>query len=245
MTTIPRDPRHAVGHLARPELCPPLTQHTDRAERGSFNVGRARGFTLVELMVVVVIIAVVAALTIPNITRRMKERRAGEAAQKVALLFQQARTQAMGRGSAVLVRYTQPLGRAMIELREAQRGTGVAAGCEALPMPSCTNTAWNNVDAPLQQYRVLTSLDLTRHAEYEEVSIDMFDAANVQAAFVDICFTPMGRTFVRTSDALAFGPLTGIFRAEVMRGGVSGLIRDVLILPNGVARVTARERPSI
>src|SRR5688572_2277518 len=86
-----------------------------------FRRRRARGFTLVELVAVVVIIAIVAALAMPSITSRLRERRVQQAAQTVAQIYSTARMRAMGRGAAVLVRYTA----GEFQIREAIRGAAV------------------------------------------------------------------------------------------------------------------------
>jgi type IV fimbrial biogenesis protein FimT len=192
---------------------------------------------MVELMVVVIIIAVVAALTIPNITRRMQERRASEAAQRVALMYQTARARAMGRGTAVTVRYTQPTQQGAFEILEAQRGPSAGGGCETLPEPSCTSTNW---DIPgLQQYKSLSELDLGGRGEYDHVHVTLMQGT-ASPSFVDICFTPMGRTFVRQATNLGLAPLTEIYEAKVARKEGStalGRTRTVMILPNGAARL--------
>src|SRR5438067_9952759 len=67
---------------------------------------RARGFTLVELLVVVTIIAIVAVLAIPTMVSASVDRRVFSDAGYVAELFRIARTRAVGRGAAVLVQIT-------------------------------------------------------------------------------------------------------------------------------------------
>ena len=57
-----------------------------------------RGFTLVELMVVVVMITVLATLAIPLVTEQLRDRRTQEAAERVAGVYRDARMRAMGRG---------------------------------------------------------------------------------------------------------------------------------------------------
>ena len=59
-----------------------------------------RGFSLIELVVVVIIIAILAVIAIPAISKRMKDRRTSELAQRVSHIYRDARMRAMGRGGA-------------------------------------------------------------------------------------------------------------------------------------------------
>src|SRR5260221_2493710 len=55
------------------------------------------GFTLLELMIVVILIGVIVTLSIPSISSQMRDRRTNQAAHEVSLVFRQARALAMGR----------------------------------------------------------------------------------------------------------------------------------------------------
>jgi prepilin-type N-terminal cleavage/methylation domain-containing protein len=184
----------------------------------------ARGFTLIELMVVVMIISILAVIAVPSVVERMRERRSAEAAQRIAALYRSARLRAMGRGAAVLVRYNAG---SFSVLEATQGNVGVAAGCETLPLNSCTATSWLDV----------TAFDLPRRGEYEGVTVSARDASDSSTATtqLDVCYTPLGRAFTRLVPANPFDPMTGVASFAVGRSG--GLSRTVAVLPNGVARL--------
>jgi len=63
-----------------------------------------RGFTLIELMAVVLIIAIFATLASPFLLGLMREGRSRANAEQLALLFTNGRMRALGRGAGVLGR---------------------------------------------------------------------------------------------------------------------------------------------
>lgn len=195
-------------------------------------------------MVVVLIVTILSAIAIPMVTRQMRDRRTQEAAQRVAALYRDARMRAMGRGSAVMVRFT-PGTRGAFEVFEAQRGitdapTGSSdAQCATLPIGSCLTPDWNGAEGV--SYRRLTALDLANRGEYDRLVIAMEDQAGSSIENLDVCFTPMGRTFFRTIRAAQLQPLTGTHVAQVYRAeGATriGRTRRVLLPPSGAARIS-------
>src|SRR5262245_42175885 len=104
----------------------------------------ARGFTLIELSIVVVLVAIFATLAVPQVTRQLRDRRVNETAQRVADIYRASRLRAVGQGGAVLVHY-EPGAQGVFTVTEATLGGTI--GCTALPSTSCNSTSWRNVDA--------------------------------------------------------------------------------------------------
>lgn len=208
-----------------------------------------RGFSLIELIVVVIIISLLAALAIPSITRRMQDRRTQQAAHEVMNLYRSARMRAMGRGSAVLVRFDTTVNpEGAFEVREAVRGTSADPNCNQLPVSSCTLTSWQNGQTDSE---VIGSFNPAIRNEYADVWVRVEGPPPVDnntKGQMDVCFTPMGRAFVRYDQTSPFQPLAGVPTADVWRMGTDsqpiGLTRQVMVLPNGHARMgTSRVTP--
>jgi type IV fimbrial biogenesis protein FimT len=181
------------------------------------------------MMVVVLIITLSAAIAMPGIAKRMKANRAKMAAEKIATIYRTARMRAMGRGSAVLVRYNS----GVITVREAIAGDdAIAAGCEKLPASSCLTptTRWGNLKS--QQ---ISSTDFVTEGDF---LVSASVAAPVIATY-DICFSPSGRTYSRDNVANNLAVMGGPLRVDVLRADGVGFRRSVVVTPAGTARTVA------
>ncbi|MFW6050782.1 MAG: prepilin-type N-terminal cleavage/methylation domain-containing protein [Myxococcota bacterium] len=189
---------------------------------------RSAGFTLIELAIVVLVIAVVAGLAAPAISQAMNERRASEATLDVVRLGRHARSAAAAYGRAHLLRFVdQNLGRI-----EAYRGRnnrcnqdwGAIAGGGCANNPDCVD-----------------SLDM-EGARFRTSSFDIQLAA-ADFGSVDICYEPSGVMRWRAGTA---GPFLGTNRigggmrftlTPRVGGTPQGVVRRVVLPLGGDARV--------
>jgi type IV fimbrial biogenesis protein FimT len=182
-------------------------------------------------VVVVLIITVFAALAIPSAVGQMRDRRVQEAARTIAIVYREARLRALGRGSAMLVRFSS--GRFTVHEARVGAPIGGEAGCAALPVSSCLNTDWAGTTQP-----VVGGYQVAASGETSDMTLTLSDSADAALTTLDICFTPLGRAFSRTNIADgAFTPLAEAYVTTVAR--TSGLTRprQVVMMPNGTARL--------
>ena len=179
-------------------------------------------------MVVVVIIGVLASLAVPSIVERLRERRSGQAAQEIAMLYRNARLRALGQGFAVVVHYDSTNGFAV---REAIP-TAAGGNC-FLRQTTCQGPVWWTTAA---QYRQVNSFNPDPAQIYQAVTSTVSTLGGA-TTFLDVCFSPRGRAFSSASSAQPIAPMASAVDVAVTRGG-SSQVRHVAILPNGMARVT-------
>jgi type II secretory pathway pseudopilin PulG len=198
----------------------------------------------------VIIIAIFAALAIPQASLQLRDRRTRETAERIVLVYQQARFRALGQGQAILVRFTAgTAAQGAFETREATVGTSAPlAQCQMLPSSSC-NVNWDN--PANNQFRTIEAWDLgtddgiAQSQVLYPVVAQLFPTVGGSAtAAMDLCFRPNGQAMVRYGPGV-FEPLASVPDFHVYRSiGTTesdsakvGLVRHVLVPPLGAARL--------
>ena len=212
------------------------------------------GFTIIELMVVVTIIAIFAALAVPAMLRAGDDRKAFEMAHRTAQLLQSARARALSTGSAHLVTMTSSgfasnanAGQFLVY----QGFFNLAASPNGTATSSCTNsTQWTALPTggvppyPAGPSNVLVdglnymySLDSPLRSQ---IAFNGGPAGNSAA----LCFTPGGRVYYAATvaglSAAGITPLAAPFEIQLRRYPSmtpEGLTRSVTIDGSDMARV--------
>ena len=195
-------------------------------------------------MAVVLLIAAIALVAVPVASRAMRENRSSSAAQSIAMLYQLGRARAIGRGVAVLVRFSSTEGK--FEVFEATGGAS-----SFVPLASCSMPPDRWTDG--SQHVLVDALQFNGQAPYEQVMVE-FAVNTVEAGHgvgggstADVCFTPSGAMMYREGDTVfTSAPRTLAIRVVRATSPANeiGISRTVFILPNGVTRIASPVGPA-
>lgn len=247
---------HRGTRLAHPALVVIPVSRAARSQRGA-----RRGFSLIEVMVVVIIISILAVLALPSASEAFLDRHVYDDAGKIMGLLRSARTRAIARGGAELVRMTSngASDRGTFLVYESVTADPSGTGKD-IPSTSCkAPTTWN-VSASPANLVVVDGLNLNGSMEQSsniQTALTQYNLASTGGGATSvpfeggyICYTPLGRSFVTTSttvpppDPVFSGQITTTSPIEILVERLDstgtnplGISRSVLLPPNGAARL--------
>lgn len=185
----------------------------------------------------IALIGILAAAAAPSMVSYLRDRRVQDAARNVADLYRLGRSRAMGRGSAMMVRWDAGAGLPTA----ADPGhfglyEGVVGAASPLQqfMPATNCSSFNNVGT----MRFVKGFD-ERRSRYQPAEAQMYSDGATLAPYMEVCFTPRGRTFYRFAAGAPWLPLTFVPRVE-MRNNYDSMSRFIVVTPNGTTRVEQR-----
>lgn len=139
------------------------------------------GFSLLELMVVVTIIAILSAMVLPGFSQAGRERRIQQAAVSVLDLIREVRSRAMYRG------------RAQVLVIQASGSALRFDGWEGTES-SCRLSRFGSTAGVLDPTLRVAQLDLST-AEYARDNLNATISLPAGASYLEICFTPTGNAY--------------------------------------------------
>jgi len=186
---------------------------------GLAKVGKRRGFTLMEMMIVLAVIAIAVTLAAPAISNATRERRAGESTLDLVRLARRARSEAMAYGRAYLMRYTEASAPSY-DVGRVQLYRGRSSGCNSNDWDSLADGILRDAiacpalgAAEASSFCVdqvnLENSDYSRQGAIVQMRLLPPTGAGFRA--VDLCYEPTGVMRHRSSND-AGTPPTGWFR---------------------------------
>lgn len=170
------------------------------------------GFTLIELMVTVAIIGIAMAISLPTIQQAMRDRRMQQEAIDFMNVFREARSRAMMRGQAHVVR---------VDLTSTPQRQEIVEG--------------NTNSCLLSDFTRLPSRVIYRNTSLFTSTEHRVENTNPGVSFVEFCYTPIGRMFYRFAPTGQFTENNGAASGTALNGGFGFRVVNTAV-PATVAR---------
>lgn len=186
---------------------------------------RNAGFTMVELMVIVTIIAIIAGLAAPGMMRAMSINRAQRATLDVTRLGRAARSDAISFGRTYLLRLVAGAsGRGRLELWRGITDT-------------CRTTPWNTVMVADGCTSVPPAPDCIDSVDMDHYSTSSSWVVLTSVGSPMLCFEPDDELWVSNGGAFTEAALSELLRLRRFEmGGAAREQRGVIFPPSGAPR---------
>jgi prepilin-type N-terminal cleavage/methylation domain-containing protein len=212
-----------------------------------------RGFTLLELMTVVLLIAITAIVAVPTMSSAKMDRHAYDDAGYITQLFRTARTRAVGRGAAQLVHMTgdQTTDHGTFQLWEAVAPNPTGNGLGRVPVAGCKSPTQWSLLASSTSSAFIDGVNMNGTIEKmgKIFSTVLDPVTNLAVPDAYLCFTPVGRVYYAVGSPPNFDiatPFTGVLNIQVSQVDASqarnyrGTLRTVLVPGPGMARLVSQ-----
>lgn len=194
-------------------------------------MNRSRGYTLLELMMVVALIGFSMAIALPTLSTAMAEQKQSEGALQVVSVFRSARAMAIRRGTPTVVSFQ---GAGQFWIIPAVRQPGVVASCSSVNWPGQPVPAGSELD-----FAAGTG-PFGERFSWNRFGVNAtFNVAPLPAA---ICYSPLGRVYLSVNGLV--GPFTDLQGAApggavvITVGRAFGRARRVIVpLGSGMPRL--------